>query len=87
MSGASDQPESARSRLARHVRALRRERDLSQEVLGELARLHRTYIGSVERKERNVSLDCIERLAQALDVDVSTLLSPGSEAKPESTSA
>ena len=66
--------ESARARLAQHLRALRAERGLSQEALADIAALHRTYVGSVERKERNVSLDNIERLAIALGVDVAELL-------------
>lgn len=68
--------ESARERLARHLRALRTLRRLSQEDLADLADLHRTYVGSIERCERNVSLDNVERLAMALKVDVCDLLSP-----------
>ena len=45
-----------------------------QEALADLVGLHRTYVGSVERSERNVSLDNIEKLAVALKVDVSHLL-------------
>jgi transcriptional regulator with XRE-family HTH domain len=45
--------------------------------LADLAGLHRTYVGSVERAERNVSLDNIEQLAVALEVDISILLGPG----------
>jgi transcriptional regulator with XRE-family HTH domain len=66
--------ESARERLARHLRALRASRGLSQEALADLAGLHRTYVGSIERKERNVSLDNVEKLAQALGVDVAEVL-------------
>ena len=66
----------ARARLALHLRALRSERGLTQEGLGEIADLHRTYVGSIERRERNVSLDNIERLAIALNIDISVLLSP-----------
>ncbi|RVT50620.1 helix-turn-helix domain-containing protein [Rubrivivax albus] len=66
--------ESARARLARNLRAMRAERGLSQETLGELSELHRTYVGSVERQERNVSLDNVERLAEALQVDICDLL-------------
>lgn len=66
--------ESARARLARNLRAMRAERGLSQETLGELSELHRTYVGSVERQERNVSLDNVERLAAALHVDICELL-------------
>jgi transcriptional regulator with XRE-family HTH domain len=52
------------------------ERGLSQEALADLADLHRTYVGSIERRERNVSLDNVERLAAALDVDIVELLTP-----------
>jgi ribosome-binding protein aMBF1 (putative translation factor) len=64
----------ARVRLARRLRAERYARGLSQERLADLAGLHRTYVGSVERAERNVSIDNVERLAKALDVDVALLL-------------
>jgi transcriptional regulator with XRE-family HTH domain len=48
---------------------------LSQEALADLVGLHRTYVGSVERSERNVSLDNVEKLAAALGVDITELLS------------
>ncbi len=67
---------SARARFANRLRAQRLERGLSQEELAALAGLHRTYIGSVERAERNISIDSMERLAQALKLDVSDLLAP-----------
>jgi transcriptional regulator with XRE-family HTH domain len=66
--------ESARLRFARNLRAARKGRHLSQEELADIAGLHRTYVGSVERGERNVSIDNIERLADALRVDVVDLL-------------
>ena len=50
-------------------------------ALADKAGIHRTYIGSVERAERNVSIDNICRLAWALDVDVRELLSPVSSAR------
>jgi transcriptional regulator with XRE-family HTH domain len=59
------------------VRALRADLGLSQEKLAERVELHRTYIGSIERSERNVSIDNIERIAHALGVDVAELLAPG----------
>ncbi len=52
----------------------RTELGMSQEVLAEEAGLHRTYIGSVERGERNVSIDNMERLAKALGADIVDLL-------------
>ncbi len=68
--------ESARDRVARHMRALRADQGISQEALAAKVELHRTYIGSIERSERNASLDNIERIAHALGVDVCDLLSP-----------
>jgi len=67
---------SARERLAANLRARRAELGISQEALAARAGLHRTYVGSVERQERNVSLDNVELLATALDLDVSKLLMP-----------
>ena len=58
---------SARVIFARNLRQFRIDRGLSQERLAELAGLHRTYVGAVERGERNISLDNMERLAKALD--------------------
>ena len=68
--------QSARLRFAANLRATRKERGISQEELADLAGLHRTYVGSIERGERNVSIDNIERLATALHLDVVDLLTP-----------
>ncbi|WP_262982227.1 helix-turn-helix domain-containing protein [Sulfurirhabdus autotrophica] len=57
-----------------NLRKARLARDISQEELAELAELHRTYVGSVERGERNISIDNMERLATALQLDVIELL-------------
>jgi transcriptional regulator with XRE-family HTH domain len=67
-----------RNTLARNLRRLRAKKGLSQEELADLAGLHRTYVGSVERCERNISLDNIEKLATALKVKPSELLEDGS---------
>ena len=60
--------------LGARVRAARTARGWSQEVLAERAGLHWTYVGSVERGERNLSLLNILRLAAALDVDAGDLV-------------
>lgn len=57
------------------VRMRRLDAGLSQEALADLAGLHRTYIGSVERGERNVSLSNLYGLADALGVKPADLLS------------
>ena len=60
--------------FAENVRRLRLELNLSQEALAELAGVHRTYIGMLERQEKNVTIYNIERLALALQVAPSELL-------------
>ena len=60
-------------KFGKRVRELRKERQLSQEKLGELAGLHRTYIGMVERGERNISLKNLEQIAKAFKVNIDEL--------------
>ena len=64
-----------RNRVVRHTRALRHGLGISQGELADMAQLHRTYIGSIERSERNVSLDNVEKIAMALGVDTCELRS------------
>ena len=62
------------ARFGRRVREVREKKDISQERLGELAGLHRTYVSSLERGKRNVSLVNIEKLARALGVTMAELV-------------
>jgi transcriptional regulator with XRE-family HTH domain len=63
-----------RQRFGQKVREERLKQGLSQEQLAERAGLHRTYIGMVERAEKNVTLETIERIANALGVTILHLL-------------
>lgn len=60
--------------LADNVRTLRQQKNLSQEKLADLCGLHRTYVGSIERAERNATLSTLDILATALNVSVPALL-------------
>ena len=66
--------QAGRQRVAANLRVLRVQRGLSQEELAHRAGVHRTYVGSIERAERNVSIDSIERLSAALGVDIVDLV-------------
>ena len=68
---------SARRIFAENLRKARLVKKLSQEDLAELSGLHRTYVGSVERAERNVSIDNMERLSAAVGVSLPDLLKEG----------
>jgi transcriptional regulator with XRE-family HTH domain len=65
---------SLRQKFADNLKKIRLEKGFSQEALADLAGLHRTYIGSVERGERNISIDNIERIAKALGCDPNNLI-------------
>ena len=53
--------------FSNNVRKYRTEKDLSQEELADKAGVHRTYIGSVERGERNITINVMEKLSNALE--------------------
>ncbi len=63
-----------RQAFGTRLRALRLDQALSQEALAGLAGIHRTYVGSVERGERNIALDNINALADALGVSPAVLV-------------
>jgi transcriptional regulator with XRE-family HTH domain len=60
--------------FARNLQELRKERGLSQEHLAARAGVHRTYIGMIERSEKNITLLNMEKIAIALNVDIIDLL-------------
>ncbi len=60
--------------FATNVRKYRTEKGLSQEALADLSGLHRTYISAIERERRNISIDNIENIASALNIDAYLLL-------------
>jgi len=64
----------ARKKFGNNMRLIRKEKGLSQEALADIAGLHRTYIGAIERGEQNISLDNINKIAKALNVKPSALL-------------
>lgn len=67
-------PNPARVALAANLRNMRAERNLSQEALADLAGIHRNYLGGIERRERNVGLDNLQKLATALGVTIAELV-------------
>jgi len=75
-----DTTDGLRRRFGAALRRLRLRAGISQEVLAERAGLHRTYVGGIERGERNVSLVNLERLARALDLNLQGLMAEVEEA-------
>jgi transcriptional regulator with XRE-family HTH domain len=63
-----------RKQVGKRVKQLRQENELSQEALAHLAELDRTYIPSIEKGERNVSLEVIQKLSKAFKIKISELL-------------
>jgi transcriptional regulator with XRE-family HTH domain len=68
--------------VGERVRVLREKKGISQEALASTCNLHRTYIGLIERGERNLSLTTVERIAEGLGVQVSELFA-GVETTPK----
>jgi len=65
--------------VAKTIRHFRKLADISQEELADKAGLDRTYISGVERSVRNITLDSLEQIITALDVDVQTFFNKVSE--------
>ncbi|MBV9881356.1 MAG: helix-turn-helix transcriptional regulator [Gemmatirosa sp.] len=66
-------PSTLQARFGRAIQRLRKSRGYSQESFADAVGVHRTYMGAVERGEKNISLANIERIAVALDLSVSQL--------------
>lgn len=62
--------------VGRNLKAYRAARGLSQEAFAEVLGVHRTYMGGIERGERNLTLTSLERIAERLEVDPLVLLTP-----------
>ena len=56
-------------RVGRNLRAYRQARGFSQEAFADVVGVHRTYMGGLERGERNLTLKSVERIAERIDVD------------------
>ena len=65
--------------LGRNLRAYRKAHDLSQENFAEIISIHQTYIGGVERGERNLTLRSLERMAGRIEIDPLELLRPSDD--------
>jgi transcriptional regulator with XRE-family HTH domain len=60
-------------RLGLRIRSLRENAGISQEALGHLSGLHRTYVGAIERGERNPSVLSLKKIADALEINLGEL--------------
>lgn len=66
--------DSLRARFGRNVRAARTAKGLSQESFADLCGLDRSYMGGIERGDRNIGIDNIEKIAQALKTTATSLM-------------
>lgn len=73
--------------VGRNLRRYRMERGLSQEAFAEVIGVHRTYMGGLERGERNLTLKSLERLAATIQIDPVDLLREWPNGDPRSVSA
>ena len=62
--------------VGRNLRAYRRARGLSQEKFADVLSVHRTYMGGIERGERNLTLRSVERIARCIELEPLALLQP-----------
>jgi transcriptional regulator with XRE-family HTH domain len=67
--------------VGRNLRAYREARGLSQEAFADVLGVHRTYMGAIERGERNLTLKSVERIVARLDLDPLALLAKSTETK------
>ena len=66
--------EDIKQKIGKKIKELRIKEGYSQEELASYAKLHRTYISDIERGERNVSIENIEKIAKALKIELNELL-------------
>ncbi len=65
--------------LGVNLRRYREARGLSQEAFADLVKVHRTYMGGIERGERNLTLKGVEKIASWINVDPLELLTPAAD--------
>jgi transcriptional regulator with XRE-family HTH domain len=70
--------------VGHNLRAYRKARGLSQEAFADVLGVHRTYMGGIERGERNLTLKSVERIARRIELAPLSLLQPGKSTETES---
>lgn len=65
-----------KKKIGSNLREIRKKRKMSQVILAEEAGLNRTYIGEIERGEKNMSLNTMSKLAKALKIEITDLFNP-----------